>query len=791
MRTKIVAMVLAAGAMLGAVTAFADEEKVGDYTWTYQIENGEAKIYNGESRATDRDPVGDIQIPAKLGGCPVTVVGNGVLASCYSMTSVTMPKSVRVIEGYAFISGSAISNVTFSVMTTSIGKFAFNGCRSLKSLVLPNNVADIASHVFYGCTGITNLTVGVGTKSIGAYAFYGCSSLVKASLPRTLEAAVDADPTIFGGCADGLKIEYYDVVSVAMDANGGVGGGDVTVRKGGTLAGRILPAATREGYAFAGWYTKKSGGKKLSTKTKFAKGARYYAHWTSRKYPVKLAKSGKGSVSGAGKKAYRSKATVKAKAAKGYVFQGWYKITNNGRGIVNSGQGNGETLVSQKTTYAFKVPLGGVTLKARFITKAQDKAAIGMTLAGTGVGASAVVAGATLPVITNMCGVALKVPLTAAGLTPVKVTVKGLPKGLKYNAKKKVITGVPSSARTFTVKFTVKSASASRTWSVKWVITPLPDWAKGNFIRDSYIVIVLKYEGSFLSPLTLSVTSSGKISGKLVEYGTNWTLNASSYDMYVSKGGKEVFIATNVTATYAYKVTKKVKGKDKKVTKYITRNFMVVLSSKASTESDFSGYLSEGKFYVKEDEDGGIDFGGSVSGEGGSLSRDPWSTDYKALGRTLFYTSKKKKFRTFKIAGGSESGAAIGLSAAETLTLKITPSGDVTAAMAFDTGRTTKNKKTGKKEKVIYTATNQTVLMPVGVYATDDDDRFAKFGFPSAPAGSLVAVAGIYFAPNEAYGYPGYSSWAPDEVISNFFHYAVFIFRPDGTVAATMILPMG
>ena len=256
--------------------------------------------------------------------------------------------------------------------------------------------------------------------NIGQYAFSGCSSLAKVRMPRSMEAAVNADGTIFERCHSSLEIEYYDVTAVKMNANGGTGGGKVTVRKGGTLAGRVLPAATRAGYKFAGWWTKKSGGKKLSTKTKFKKGATYYAHWKVRKYPVSLVKSGKGSVSGTGKKAYRSKATVKAKAAKGYVFQGWYKITDSG-----------ETFVSRKAKYAFKVPLGGVTLRARFITKAQDKAAIGMTLDGTGVGASAAEAGATLPTLTNMCGVALSVPLTVVGLTPVKVTAKNLPTGLK------------------------------------------------------------------------------------------------------------------------------------------------------------------------------------------------------------------------------------------------------------------------------------------------------------------------------------------------------------------------
>ena len=140
-----VAMVLAAaGAMLGAVTAFADEEKVGDYTWIYRIANGEAVILR---YANDPVPAGDIQIPAKLGGCPVTTIGNNALRSCVSMTSVTMPKSVRIIGDSAFYLCTALTNVTFSTMTTSIGVQAFELCGSLKSLTLP--LPDFASFTGY------------------------------------------------------------------------------------------------------------------------------------------------------------------------------------------------------------------------------------------------------------------------------------------------------------------------------------------------------------------------------------------------------------------------------------------------------------------------------------------------------------------------------------------------------------------------------------------------------------------------------------------------------------------
>ena len=63
--------------------------------------------------------------------------------------------------------------------------------------------------------------------------------------------------------------------------------------------------------------------------------------------------------------------------------------------------------------------------------------------------------------------------------------------------------------------------------------------------------------------------------------------------------------------------------------------------------------------------------------------------------------------------------------------------------MAFDTGRKTKNKKTGKKEKVIYKATWQTKLLPVA----DSEDAYP-----------FRAALLLDFKQNDAYGYPGYSN---------------------------------
>ena len=276
-----------------------------------------------------------------------------------------------------------------------------------------------------------------------------------------------------------------------------------------------LPVPTKAGYALKGWYTKKSGGTKISAKTKVTKNVTYYAQWTPRKYAVKAVKDGKGTVSGTGSKAYRSKVALKAVPAKGYVFQGWYLD---------------DVLKSQKAKYSFTVPLGGVTYKAKFITKAVDKAGIGMEFGGVGFGAMADgggSGGSALPVVTNTCGVVTAWPVGATGLTPVSVSVKGQPKGMKYDAKKKAVTGVPSVAnKSGTMTVTVKSAGASRSWKATWRIVAMPAFARGTFNGWSYVVGGETAEMS--RKVTVSVTAAGKISakvGSLAFSRTGWTVD--------------------------------------------------------------------------------------------------------------------------------------------------------------------------------------------------------------------------------------------------------------------------
>ena len=207
-----------------------------------------------------------------------------------------------------------------------------------------------------------------------------------------------------------IKLSWRSMptVVVTLNANGGTVSGLAwkPVTKGRTVGS--LKKSARSGYSFAGWYTKKSGGTKVSSKTKVGKSVTYYAHWKANTYTVTLKKSGKGTVSGGGKKAYKSKITLKAKPASGYVFLGWYK---------------GDALVSGKAAWSTTVPLGSVTYTAKFARKSSTLAATDGEKAATDADAS--LSAGTVPAfaVGSFNGWTFTADETGAYLPARKVTV--------------------------------------------------------------------------------------------------------------------------------------------------------------------------------------------------------------------------------------------------------------------------------------------------------------------------------------------------------------------------------
>ena len=247
-----------------------------------------------------------------------------------------------------------------------------------------------------------------------------------------------------------------------------------------------------------------------------------------------------GTVKGMGVYASGKKVTLKATAAKEWVFSGWY---------------DGDTLVSRLASYVLTMPEVDVNLTARFVTAAEDAKSIALT----------VTAGETDIVqtksITVKQGMYVEWPVAASALSATTVKVSGLPSGLKFTAKdvmkkgSKTEVDVPANTIYGTPKTASKVDKNGNVTPSKVKITVTTAGKQ----KQEYIINVtvrgIPAEGTFNGGganglVTLTVAKTGKISGKYLADGKTWTLSASGFDTWddndrmtatlTAKSGKEV-----------------------------------------------------------------------------------------------------------------------------------------------------------------------------------------------------------------------------------------------------------
>ena len=104
-----------------------------------------------------------VDIPAELGGKPVTEIGEWAFAYYSSLTEVTIPEGVTSIRAFAFRSCSSLTKATISEGVTSIGDSAFAYFSSLTEVTIPKSVTSIEFFAFYDCGALTTVHYG-GTQ---------------------------------------------------------------------------------------------------------------------------------------------------------------------------------------------------------------------------------------------------------------------------------------------------------------------------------------------------------------------------------------------------------------------------------------------------------------------------------------------------------------------------------------------------------------------------------------------------------------------------------------------------
>ena len=107
----------------------------------------------------------------------IRTIGKYAFQSCTSLSSVTMQDGVTKINNYAFKS-CAFTEITLPNTLTSIENQAFASCK-LTTITIPNSVTHLGPNVFQMCNNLTSVTISDNLKTVDGGLFYSCKKLAE------------------------------------------------------------------------------------------------------------------------------------------------------------------------------------------------------------------------------------------------------------------------------------------------------------------------------------------------------------------------------------------------------------------------------------------------------------------------------------------------------------------------------------------------------------------------------------------------------------------------------------
>lgn len=214
-KLRVLSAFLAVAMLLTLLPAAAFAAPAPESDFEYGVDNGTATItkYKGAG--------GTVEIPATLGGYPVTGIKMQAFIECTSLKSVSMPESMTWIGDSAFAGCTGLEQVEISPNLTTIGPNSFYSCNGLTSVVVPDKVTSIGSLAFFGCLNLESITIPASVTTLDSTFVFGCTNLKKIEFkgtqaqwnalsinPKYLPVGVSivcADGTIGGGSDPNVK----------------------------------------------------------------------------------------------------------------------------------------------------------------------------------------------------------------------------------------------------------------------------------------------------------------------------------------------------------------------------------------------------------------------------------------------------------------------------------------------------------------------------------------------------------------------------------------------------------
>jgi hypothetical protein len=177
------------------------------------------EVYGFESAGQE---IASITIPESIHGVSVTQIGEDAFASCRTLSTISIPKTVSLIKANAFTSCTSLTtlavdsaNKTYALNAdgtilyekTPGNKQVVYVLRSLVGTVdfTGTNIVAVDEGALSNCSAVTSVVLPKTLKTIDANAFKNCTSLKSISLPKEIKTIAD---NAFSGC-DNLSNCYY------------------------------------------------------------------------------------------------------------------------------------------------------------------------------------------------------------------------------------------------------------------------------------------------------------------------------------------------------------------------------------------------------------------------------------------------------------------------------------------------------------------------------------------------------------------------------------------------------
>ena len=185
------------------------------YYTTYEKK---AIVYQYDGKTSE----GEIEIPSRLGGYPVTALAKSALAG-KDFTKVVLPDTLEKIGDYAFSACSQLREITIPASVEALGNGAFTQCDALEEFSIDptNPYLKETNHVIYTADGKTlvaaagrtdeRIAVPLTVEKIQSYAFYNCDTLKSITIPGSVRELGEG---CFGGCAHLNQVELQDGLEV-------------------------------------------------------------------------------------------------------------------------------------------------------------------------------------------------------------------------------------------------------------------------------------------------------------------------------------------------------------------------------------------------------------------------------------------------------------------------------------------------------------------------------------------------------------------------------------------------